>query len=497
MHAPRFLVLACALLGIALLPACHQVHLEIREGVGEIVIPDDLFSVTPIGENKVLAAGYWGSIYLSDDGGESWLKADTGTRKLIYDIAMADEQRGWAVGQVGLVMRTEDGGRTWTTQSTPKDDDQVHLFSIQALDANTAWAVGEWGTRIVTRDGGKTWEDRSLTIDQEHPQFVWLSIPDQERVRAGEPVFEDVGLVDIYCLPQKTDYCWIIGEFAYLFRTEDGGETWEKGQILSGTEVPTVDFGYNDITIEEPDFDRVREFASSIVDQQHLNIAIFPYASDREVREFGKSDDPFPLFDIIEARTQEIVAAVEDAGVNTDRIRRRNTPPWDYEDFIEDDPEFLTRYLEGRTAEESKVVVQIAQNPYLFTVRFADEQAGYISGLGGVVLRSDDGGRIWRYEDIGRKAAIFSVHPFDANDAVIVGEKGIARSTADGGKTWTQIEGFPEIFTFVRDVSFLPGKPLGYAVGQNGMVLRSDDAGVSWRQVFPKPESEATEVASH
>jgi photosystem II stability/assembly factor-like uncharacterized protein len=393
-------------------------------------------------------------------------------------------------------MRTDDGGATWQNQSTPKDGENVHIFAVQALDVNRAWAVGEWGTRIYTADGGKTWEDRSLTINPEHPQFVWLSIPDQARVRRGEPVFEDVGLVDIYCLPSNTEMCWIIGEFAYLFRTEDGGTTWERGKILSGTEVPTVTFGYNDIRIKKEDFDRVRDFAASIVDQQHLNVAIYPFASAKEVAEFGKAEDPFPIFDIIEARTQEIVAAVEDAGVNTDRVRRRSAPPWDYEDFLEDDPAFLNRYLENITGESPHVRVEIAQNPYLFTVRFADESAGYITGLGGVVLRSDDGGRLWRYEDIGRKAALFSLQAFSPDRALVVGEKGIARLTTDGGKTWTQVAGFPEIFTYVRDINFVPGTRLGYAVGQNGMILRSDDEGANWRKVFPKPKASAgTEVA--
>ena len=79
--------------------------------------------------------------------------------------------------------------------------------------------------------------DFSLTIDEAHPQFVWLAPPEQEKVRAGDMVFEDVGLNDIYCLPENRQHCWIIGEFGYLFRTEDGGVTWERGEILSGNKI--------------------------------------------------------------------------------------------------------------------------------------------------------------------------------------------------------------------------------------------------------------------
>ncbi len=486
--------LFASLVGLSFALGCHQVHFEVQEGSGEIQIPDDLFSVSPVGKDRAVASGYWGAIYLTEDGGATWRAADTGTDRLIYDVSMADAQHGWAVGQVGLVLRTEDGGASWQRQSTPKDDQGVHIFAVQALDKDRAWAVGEWGTRIYTDDGGQSWQERSLTVNETHPMFVWLSISEQDKVRNGEMVFEDVGLGDVYCLPENTNYCWIIGEFAYLFRTEDGGMTWERGVIQSGTQVDPVLFAYNEIEINEEDFDRVRAFAETIVDQQHLNVAVYPFASAKEIKNFGSVDDPFPLFDIIEARTQEIGAAVEDAGVNTDRIRRRAAPPWDYEDFLEDDPEFLTRYLDSRVADQGQVKVEIAQNPYLFTVRFADQDQGYISGLGGVVLRSEDGGRTWRYEDIGRKAALFSVFPFPGGRSVVVGEKGIALQSEDGGETWAQIENYPELFTYMRDVQFEPTGQVGYAVGQDGRVLRSEDAGNSWTQVFPKQE--ATEIAS-
>jgi photosystem II stability/assembly factor-like uncharacterized protein len=487
-----------ALAGALLLAplACHEVHFEPRQGGGEIVIYDDLFAVEAPTEQHVVASGYWGAIYVSQDGGSSWVRSDTDTKKLVYDVAMASERVGWAVGQVGLVLRTEDGGLTWKQQSTPKDGQGVHLFAVAALDEKRAWAVGEWGTRIYTEDGGATWQDHSLTIGSTHPQFVWLSIPDQERVRRGEPVFEDVGLGDVYCLPTNTQHCWIIGEFAYLFHTEDGGRTWAQGEILSGIQLDPLQFPYNEIELTDEQEQKVREFARQILDQQHLNVAIEPRVSEREMKEFGREDDPFPLFDIVEARTQSIVAVVEDEGIATDRIRRRGAPPWDFEDFLEDDPEFLQRYLTGRLAAAPSVEVEISQNPYLFTVRFADENEGYISGLGGVVLRSHDGGRTWAYEDIGRKVAVFSVAPFPDGRAYVVGEKGMMRVSRDGGVSWEPLPGFPEIFTFIRDIRFHAGRKVGYAVGQRGLVLRSDDGGGSWRQVLPKTEQQLDLVSS-
>jgi photosystem II stability/assembly factor-like uncharacterized protein len=200
--------------------------------------------------NTVVAAGYWGTVYVSDDAGKTWKKGETGTRQLLYDVSMADAKRGWAVGQQGTVLRTEDGGLTWTRQMNNKVAEDTHLFGVHALDEKRAWAIGDWGTRIYTADGGKTWADHSLTIDSTHPQFVWLSLPDQDRVRKGQKVYEDVGLTDVSCLPAERSRCWIIGEFGYIFRSENGGRPGSRGD-QQDISVPLIQPAYNEIEISD------------------------------------------------------------------------------------------------------------------------------------------------------------------------------------------------------------------------------------------------------
>src|SRR5262245_7692483 len=477
------------LLAALLLPtlACHEMHFDpTSDAAGGIDVLDDLFAVSVVDSSVALAAGYWGAIYRTEDAGQTWTKTETGTKRLIYSISMADAQKGWAVGQLSTVLRTEDGGKTWQRQHTPKDQQGVHLFAVQAVSPQQAIIVGEWGTRLLTEDGGKTWQDNSLTISEDHPQFVWLTVPDQEKVRRGELVFEDVTLNDVSCLTANRQFCWIIGEFAYLFRSEDGGKTWEKGRIESGITIQPITMGYNEITLNDASKKSITEFAKAIADQQHLNIAIEPRVSEKEIKDFGPEKDPFPLFEIIEARTQEVQSVIEDAGILSDRVRRRGAPPWDWEEFIENDPMFLKRYLGSRKAEHPGVEVQIAQNPYLFAVRFADQNEGWISGLGGVILSSHDSGRTWTYEKLGRVQAVFGIQPFDGNTAIAVGEKGLIYATEDGGKTWKTWPGFPTLFTFMRTIGFAPGDRVGYIVGQRALILRSDDAGRNWKTVLPK-----------
>ena len=236
----------------------------------------------------------------------------------------------------------------------------------------------------------------------------------------------------------------------------------------------------------------MREFATQIVDSAHLNVLIEAYASPQEIAAMGGKDDPSELFDVISARLDETRSILEDAGVMSDRLRMPNKPPWDYEDFLDDDPTFLDRYLDGRKAEKPNVRVSVIQNPYLFTVRFKDEDNGLIAGLGGVILRSVDGGRTWSYEQTDRKQALFSVAAVNGR-AIAVGEKGFIRVSDDGGIRWSppSAESIPTVFTFMRDIAFDQRRLTGLIVGQQGKIMRSKDGGKTWSQVLPPPEADS------
>lgn len=476
---------------VVLLCSCHEVTFEYNDAVDNIVIADDLFAVSVVSDEHVVAAGYWGSIYFTNDGGSSWKRAHTETKKLIYDISMADGEHGFACGQSGLLLRTEDGGKSWVRVSTIKDDQGVHFFSLHAQDPQRIWVVGEWGTRIFTEDGGKSWIDHSLTIGPTHPQFVWLSIDNQEKVRAGEAVFEDVGLTDISCLGRAPNWCWIVGEFGTIFHTSTGGisqsgeSDWHIGKILTDETPSPVYLAHGETEIGPGERARVENFARDLLDRPHLNVALQPRLSRREVARLVKSDDYYPIFELIDARVQSVTYALEGAGLLSDRVRQRGMPPWDYEQFVNDDPGMLSRWIDSRLADTPRVDLEISQSPYLFSVRFADSKHGLISALGGVVLRSDDGGISWWYSDVGRKNAIFSVQPLE-DKAFAIGEKGLVSISKDRGLTWKKPDSsFPPLFTFFRDIAFTDGGHVGYIVGQGGLILRTKDGGNTWLQILP------------
>jgi photosystem II stability/assembly factor-like uncharacterized protein len=162
--SPRVAALgALAAAVLAFGAGCHNFDFTSRYGSGEIDIFDDLFSVSVVDAKHVVAVGYHGAAYFSEDGGESWHKGRVPTNRILYSVSMATPDVGWAVGQLGTILRTEDGGHTWTLQPNLKEQEGTHLFGVEAIDEKTAIAAGEWGGLIVTKDGGATWDDHSLT----------------------------------------------------------------------------------------------------------------------------------------------------------------------------------------------------------------------------------------------------------------------------------------------------------------------------------------------
>lgn len=470
------------------LSACHDTHFAPRVAEGEIGIHDDLYAVASPGNNRVIAVGYFGAIFLSEDGGNKWVRRSADTQASLYGIAMADEKRGWIVGQLGTILRTEDGGRTWAAQENPKKKEGSHLFSVYAIDANTALAIGEWGSILYTENAGKTWEDRSFLIHEKHPQFVWLAPVQQQRVREGDRVYEDVGLNNINCLP-GSDLCWIVGEFGSIYRSTDRFKTWEQGKIVGRIGVDPIEFASFSSEVSAAGEARLRDFIAQIIDQPHLKVEIFPYVTKQERAKMSPESDPSEFFDLVESRAEHVRSIFEAEGILSDRIRMRGSPPWDYEDFLADDPQFLTRYLNGRESARPQVTISVMQNPYLFQSYFTDAKHGVIAGLGGVILFSEDGGLNWDYAPTDTKRAFYAVHEVGGT-LLAIGEKGMVRASKDHGRSWSPVQsGFPSVFTYMRDFSIEPSEKAAFIIGQEGLVMRTTDRGLNWQIVLSNGKS--------
>lgn len=116
----------------------------------------------------------------------------------------------------------------------------------------------------------------------------------------------------------------------------------------------------------------------------------------------------------------------------------------------------------------------------LFTIKFVDENSGFILGNNGVILKTTDGGNNWRRVSSGTDRILYDIDFVDNELGYIVGWNGIVLRTNDRGETWSPVDKFTN--KYLKSVDFWNSN--GVTVGGGGIIYHSDDGGESWDEVI-------------
>jgi photosystem II stability/assembly factor-like uncharacterized protein len=120
-----------------------------------------------------------------------------------------------------------------------------------------------------------------------------------------------------------------------------------------------------------------------------------------------------------------------------------------------------------------------------------------VVGQRGQVLLSDDQGATWRQAKVPTRALLTAVYFHDARLGWAVGHDETILRSEDGGETWTRTHVAPDKEQPLLDVWFKDADT-GFAFGAYGTILASSDGGRSWTpQTFePRPLVEAPKAAA-
>ena len=112
-------------------------------------------------------AGDSGIILHTTDGGDSWVRQNTGTTNEISEVFFYNRNLGWAAAlnyttsPYGTVLlKTTDGGATWAGQPYPVPN--LFMTCILFRDPLNGWMGGRPHALVRTHDGGATWTQAAI-----------------------------------------------------------------------------------------------------------------------------------------------------------------------------------------------------------------------------------------------------------------------------------------------------------------------------------------------
>lgn len=119
----------------------------------------------------------------------------------------------------------------------------------------------------------------------------------------------------------------------------------------------------------------------------------------------------------------------------------------------------------------------------LFDGTFINTQKGWIAGLLGTILHTEDGGKTWVKQTTNTDKHLFNVKFVDEMNGWAAGDGNAILHTTDGGKTWEkQAEETDKILNEIKMID----RENGWIVGEQGIILHTTDGGKTWNTVIPK-----------
>jgi photosystem II stability/assembly factor-like uncharacterized protein len=236
----------CALLTVAASAKAQTGWVPIKLNTGG----NDLNTVYFIDSKRGWVGGDSGYLSRTDDGGQSWVRQNVGTKAAINDIYFRDKEAGFFLAGNSIFV-TRDNGTTWNQLKifSPEEFDgaDIELYSLRFSSKKKGWAVGSVSKRdrvidsvlVYTDDGGETWRRQRAPSRLEliHIDFVsdkrgWI-VGDGGTILftrdGGQSWTKQNGGINgtLYHIDFRDDKKgWAVGERGLLLRTDNGGETW-------------------------------------------------------------------------------------------------------------------------------------------------------------------------------------------------------------------------------------------------------------------------------
>ncbi len=157
---------------------------------------EPLYGIDFLTSTEGWACGYWGNLYGTRDGGNSWTKTEFEGQPHFWDIAFLSTGVVLACGEKGALYRNENSGGVWQKINLNNTD---AFWKLHVYDDGHIWLCSYYGSLYVSNDRGKTWISRL-----QNPSYYLNSVS--------------------FVSPEEG---WVAGENGLILHTVDGGGAWE------------------------------------------------------------------------------------------------------------------------------------------------------------------------------------------------------------------------------------------------------------------------------
>lgn len=551
----------------SILEACNLGVENLGFGLNDVQFIDEL---------TALAVGNHGAILKSDDGGETWRRVSGNLKKELYHLQFTSPSIGYAIGSV--VLKTEDAGESWfllqlSDESYPfprnlffvnsnlgfvfgadgkifkttdggrywklKDLGSIDFNSAFFLNESKGYLVGRSETLMKTVNGGETWENVDLGIEglrydisltniyfvDDAVGFITGNRGEIIKTLDGGETWElaskleyDITTTDIYFFDENLGY--VLTE-SYLYKTEDGGLTWNNDLPFLYSGLQGIDFnsngnkgsivGHGTSCCTGPNTGNViytKEFNDNWKTISYLSLRSDPLTAVNFEGEngivFGRgiaaktSDGGYVWKDI--TSPEEYIYQVESVNGNFYLLGQNklyksvdNGDSWEVLSdsnqfkklfFINEQTIFAASFGLGvfKSVDGGINWVNIGPNPsYGLNLFFVNENEGFVVGISDGMFRTLDGGNTWNQivmdqtDDAGNQPGIYSVVIF--NNIGFAGSSLGLLKTNDGGNSWTSTDQY-----FEGEVKFIHAiNELEWYVSSRGRLFKTNDGGASWK----------------
>jgi photosystem II stability/assembly factor-like uncharacterized protein len=353
----------------------------------------------------------------------------------VMSMKATDSLHVWMAAAGGTIIYTRDGGKKWETFQSDLNE---AIFSVSFVDSLRGWASAEHGAVYRTTDGGKHWSRQTLYD---------LSL--------GEICFAD------------SLHGWIGSQYyANMLYTTDGGITWD-----------TVNTGFNEAL-----------YILSFADSRHGWAggfgSLIAHTSDGGLTWNQQAHLPSYLSTLcFPDSLNGFALTFEDM-----KIRYTNdggatwvmrNPPGFYQEsmyFCDKDHGWSTGFVDSLPPVYNKGRIATTtdggktfHNPFTITGR------SIITNV-----TASDSLHAWATGDGGMVFNLTSVHFFNADHGIAVGEASQILETTDGGENWNRVP--TSVLGSFTDLFFQ--SPTHGWITARGIIIETKDGGISWDTNF-------------